>query len=123
MPKRDVPAVLRSLDAAVVHTTYTPVYRYGISFNKLFEYMAAERPVIFATSTAHDPVAASGAGITVEPDNPDRLADAFLEIAATSPEARAAMGAAGRSYVEREHDFDRLGDILASIVEELPEGR
>ena len=40
--RRFVPTVLRELDAAVVHTTYTPVYRYGISFNKLFEYMAAE---------------------------------------------------------------------------------
>jgi glycosyltransferase involved in cell wall biosynthesis len=103
-----------------VHTTYTPVYRYGISFNKLFEYMAAERPVIFATTTAFDPVEASGAGITIEPDDPDRLADAFLQMASTSSEERAVMGAAGRAYVEREHDIARLGEILAEVVEEQP---
>lgn len=117
VPKLDVPAVLRALDAAAVHTTYTPVYRYGISFNKLFEYMAAERPVVFATSTAYDPVARSGAGLTVEPDDAGRLADAFLEMASLPAASRAAMGAAGRSFVQREHDLDALGAVLAAVVE------
>ena len=118
--KRVVPAVLRELDATVVHTTYTPVYRYGISFNKLFEYMAAERPVVFACDTSHDPVQASGAGFTIQPDDADRLATAFLEMAALAPAELARMGAAGRAYVTREHDFERLGERLASLIEALP---
>lgn len=117
VPKRFVPTILRALDATVVHTTYTPVYRYGISFNKLFEYMAAERPVVFACDTAHDPVRASGAGLAVQPDDPARMADAFLELAATTPEARSVMGAAGRRYVAREHDFEQLGGTLEAVVE------
>ncbi len=124
IPKQAVPLVLRALDATVVHTTYTPVYRYGISFNKLFEYMAAERPVVFACESAYDPVAATGAGISIPPDDPDRLAEAFLEMAALSPEARAAMGDAGREYVAREHNFERLGALLNDVVEgRLPADR
>lgn len=115
--RRFVPMVLRGLDAAVVHTTYTPVYRYGISFNKLFEYMAASRPVVFACDCAYDPVASSNAGIVVQPDDVHRLASAFLEMAAMPAGERAEMGAAGRAYVMREHDFQRLGDTLASVVE------
>ena len=42
--KKYVPAILRALDGTVVHATATPVYRYGISFNKLFEYMAGGPP-------------------------------------------------------------------------------
>ena len=123
VPKRIVPLVLRELDATVVHTTYTPVYRYGISFNKLFEYMAAERPVVFACESAYDPVASTGAGISIPPDDPARLADAFLEMAALSPEARATMGAAGRAYVDREHNFEHLGATLNDVVEgRLPVG-
>jgi glycosyltransferase involved in cell wall biosynthesis len=109
--------LLRALDATVVHTTYTPVYRYGISFNKLFEYMAAERPVVFACDSAYDPVAATGAGITVRPDDPDLLADAFLELARATPPARAAMGSAGRAYVTREHNLATLGERLHLLVE------
>ena len=123
IPKRFVATVLRALDATVVHTTLTPVYRYGISFNKLFEYMAAERPVVFACETAYDPVQATGAGVTVRPDDPERLADAFLDLAAATPEARAAMGSAGRAYVTREHNIEHLGETLLAVIEgRLPAG-
>jgi glycosyltransferase involved in cell wall biosynthesis len=116
MPKQFVPALLTSLDATVVHTTYTPVYRYGISFNKLFEYMAASRPVIFACATAFDPVSASGAGVSIEPDDASRLADAFLELASWSPETLRRMGAAGRAYVEQEHNLDTLAETFGDVV-------
>jgi glycosyltransferase involved in cell wall biosynthesis len=117
VPKPFVPTVLRALDAAVVHTTYTPVYKYGISFNKLFEYMAAERPVVFACDSAYDPVSQAGAGITIRPDDAEALASAFLQLAATPFETRSAMGAAGRAHVEREHNFERLGETLAAVVD------
>ena len=117
IPKQYVPLVLGELDAAVVHTTYTPVYKYGISFNKLFEYMAAGRPVVFACESAYDPVRLAGAGITVAPDSAERLADAYLDLAALPAAERAAMGAAGRTYVAREHDITRLGAMLADVVE------
>lgn len=116
IPKAFVPSVLRSLDAAVVHTTLTPVYRYGISFNKVFEYMAAERPVVFACRSAYDPVAVCGAGLTVPPDDPGSLAAAFIELAGASSAARVAMGSAGRAYVAREHDIETLGDRYHAVI-------
>lgn len=122
VPRRFVPPILRALDAAVFHLTATPVYRYGISSNKLFEYMAAERPVVFACTSAYDPVAFTGAGVSIGPDDPERLADAFLELAATDPETRARMGTAGRGYVAREHNMERLGHTLAQIISEAPAG-
>jgi glycosyltransferase involved in cell wall biosynthesis len=118
VPKRAVPAVLRAFDAAVVHATATPVYRYGISFNKLFESLAAERPVLFACSSAYDPVATAGAGSTVPPDDPGALADAMLTLAGLETGERAAMGVAGRRFVEREHDVGRLAQWLADLVEQ-----
>ncbi len=117
IPKRWVPGLLRAVDATVVHTTFTPVYRYGISFNKLFEYMAAGRPVVFACDSAYDPVRSAGAGVSIPPDDPEGLATAFLELADASPEVRDAMGAAGRDYVSHEHSFEPLDQTLAMLVE------
>jgi glycosyltransferase involved in cell wall biosynthesis len=116
IPKASVPVVLRAIDGGVVHATANPVYRYGISFNKLFEYLAAGRPVIFACDSAYDPVAIAKAGISVPPSDPDRLADALLRLADTTGAARARMGAAGRAYVAREHDIERLADGLAAEI-------
>jgi glycosyltransferase involved in cell wall biosynthesis len=116
VPKRFVPEVLRAMDVGIVHATANPVYRYGISFNKLFEYLAAARPVVFACETAYDPVAASDAGISVVPDSPQRLSEAMLKIADLGPEERARMGSRGRRYVAREHDIARLAAKLADSV-------
>jgi glycosyltransferase involved in cell wall biosynthesis len=117
IPRLYVPAIITALDGTVVHTTATPVYRYGISFNKLFEYMAARRPIVFATESAYDPVAATGAGVTVAPDDPEGLARALLAIASATPAEREAMGAAGRAYVEREHNMAVLADVFEEVVE------
>ena len=118
--KREIPAILRALDATIVHTTATPVYRYGISFNKLFDYMAAARPVVFATESAYDPVAATGAGLSVRPDDPDALAAAFIALADRSERDRVEMGQAGRAYVQQEHNIAILGEVLAGVVEARP---
>jgi len=114
--KRDVPMILRAVDATVVHATATPVYRYGISFNKLFDAMAATRPILFACQTAFDPVRAIQAGMSVPPDDPEALADAMIAMADAGPAARKAMGAAGRAYVEHEHDIAVLASSLSDIV-------
>jgi len=116
VPKYQVPALLAAVDVGIVHTTYTPVYRYGVSFNKLFDYMSAGLPVAFATSTAFDPIEASGAGLTVAPDDPDALADAIVKLADASPADRRRMGQAGRRYVEKEHDMAKIGASFADLV-------
>lgn len=122
--KREIPAVLAGLDATIVHTTATPVYRYGISFHKLFDYMAAAKPVVFATESAYDPVAATGAGLSLLPDDPSTLADAFLALADRPDVDLDAMGRAGEAYVRREHNIAILGEALAGVVDgRLPSKR
>ena len=116
VPKNLIPAVLEAVDVGVVHATTTAVYQYGVSFNKVFDYMAAARPIAFACTTANDPVAAAGAGLSVPPDDPAALAEAMVKLAESSPEDRGRMGAAGRAFVEREHDMARIGDRFAEIV-------
>jgi glycosyltransferase involved in cell wall biosynthesis len=115
IPKAQVPRLLRSIDVGLVHATANPVYKYGISFNKLFEYLAAERPVIFACTSAYDPVATTGSGLSIPPDDPEGLAEAMLELAGTDSVTRARMGSAGRALVVRQHDLTQLADDLARL--------
>jgi glycosyltransferase involved in cell wall biosynthesis len=118
VPKRQVPALLRSVDAGIVHVRRNRVHRFGISFNKLFDYLASERPIIFACAAVNDPVAESGAGVSIEPDSPEAMAGALALMASTPVEERRAMGERGRAYVRRHHDIPMLADRLASVLEE-----
>jgi glycosyltransferase involved in cell wall biosynthesis len=121
VPKNRLPELLAAIDVGVVHATDTPVYRYGISFNKVFDYMAAGKPIAFACKTFNDPVAASGAGKSVAPDDAEALAGAFVSLATASPEERRRMGDAGRAFLEREHNMATIGAELAELIAGPPD--
>lgn len=116
LPRDQIQELLRAIDVGVVHATTTPVYRYGVSFNKVFDYMAARKPILFACTTFGDPIEASGCGLSIAPDDPALLAEAFVALAEETPERRREMGDAGRAFVEREHDLAKLGATFADIV-------
>jgi glycosyltransferase involved in cell wall biosynthesis len=116
VPKSEIPRLAAEANVFLANTIDSPLYRYGISLNKLYDYMAAGRPIIFGCSAANNPVAFAGAGITVPPSNPAAFAEAIREIANLAPAYRRRMGLAGRAYVEREHTSDKLGQKLAQVL-------
>jgi glycosyltransferase involved in cell wall biosynthesis len=119
--KAEVPSVLRGFDAAYVGFHRSPLYRYGISPNKLGEYMAAGRPVILAADAANDIVQRADCGITVAPEDPRALADAILRLRSMAPAERARLGGNGRAYVDRELSYAALGArYAAALAEVLP---
>ncbi len=119
VPKADIPAMAAQADAFVFNLVASPVFRYGISSNKLFDFMAAGRPVIFSCESVNNPVAEADAGITVPPDRPEHLADAIATIARLTPAERETMGMNARRYVERNHDYRSLAVRLARVLNDI----
>lgn len=121
IPKQQVGSAIALFDACYVGYRRSPLYRFGVSPNKLYEYMAAGRPVLFAAETANQPVRDADCGRTLAPEDPDALAAAIRSLAACSDAERTRLGANARAYVERHHDYGRLADELARIL--LGDGR
>lgn len=96
--KQDMPALLAAADVGLHVLADVPLFRHGVSPNKLFDYMAAGRPVLTNTpGDVADLVATAGSGLAVEPNE---LAQGASALAATDEGERAAKGAAGRSFME-----------------------
>lgn len=93
-----------------------PIQAYTTTYpNKVFDYMAAGRPIILAIDGAIRVVVEdAGAGVFVPPGDPAMIADAVLRLFG-SPEDCRQMGERGRAYVS-EH-FDRAK--LAARMEEI----
>jgi glycosyltransferase involved in cell wall biosynthesis len=118
VPRSAVPALAATADGFVISVVDRPrLYRYGISMNKLFDYLAGARPIVIASSAVNNPVAEAGAGITVRPNDPQDMAKAIVRLARMPAVERNQMGAAGRHYVEQHHSFERLAGRLASTLD------
>jgi glycosyltransferase involved in cell wall biosynthesis len=116
VPKTEVYNEIAQHDAVVALLQDLPLYRFGMSLNKLFDYMGAARPVLFAAKPVNDPISESGCGVVVAPENAEAVADGAEKMAAMSPEGRWQMGLKGRRYAEEKHNFSKLADEMEALL-------
>lgn len=108
--------ILQQADAFLMLLKPSPVFRWGISPNKLFDYMLVGRPVVFGVTASNNPVAAAEAGITMNPDSPEDLVKAMISIASMSVDERALMGKRAREYVIKNHNIDNIANNLETVL-------
>jgi glycosyltransferase involved in cell wall biosynthesis len=118
VPKTGMPQALAAADACIAILKPIEMYR-TVYPNKVFDYMAAGRPVVLAIDgVIRDVVEGAGAGIPVPPGDGPALAEAIRSLAA-DPQKGRLMGLAGRRCVESSFDRARLAGKLAEIMESL----
>lgn len=116
IPKQELGRVFDCFDGFVVHSLKLPVHQFGISFNKLFDYMAGGRPVVFAAVAANNAVEEAGCGLSIEPEDPEAMAAAILELSSKSPQELLAMGKRGQDYIREHHTVQALADKFESAL-------
>ena len=108
--KTQVPAVLQKADALYVGAASSPIYRFGVSLNKLYDYMMAGVPIINGVDAPNDDVAEAECGITIRSDDSQALVNAIEEIRSLTQEERQQMGAKGHTYVTQKYDYRVLAE-------------
>ena len=116
--KTAIPSILAQFDSLYLGWQRAPLYRFGISPNKLMDYMMAAKPVIHAVDAGNDLVAESGCGISVPPENPNAIAEAIIKLKSMPSEERIAMGIKGKEYVLAHHDYKVLAHKFLEIMSE-----
>jgi glycosyltransferase involved in cell wall biosynthesis len=117
VPKTSIPALLRGMDVLFLGLRPEPVFRFGISPNKLMDYMMAGRPIVSAIAAGNDPVSEAGCGITVAPGSPEAIAAAVRQLAAMEPRERDAIGMRGHDYVRARHTYPVLASRFLGAIE------
>ena len=96
--RENVPAFLAAADACVIPLRKREVFKTAIP-STLFEAMAAAKPVILGVEgEAKEILLASGAGVAIEPENPEAMTAAIRHLR-ENPEFCRALGASGRRAV------------------------
>ncbi len=118
VPKSGMADALAASDACIA--ILKPIEWYKATYpNKVFDYMAAGRPVALAIDgVIREVVDAAGCGIFAEPGDAAALADAIKALAANPAQSRE-MGLSGRRYIEEHFDRAALAEQLTGILEEM----
>jgi len=114
-PKLEMPKILASSQVCVA--VLKPVEAFKTTFpNKVFDYMAAGRPVILVIDgVIRQVVEEAEAGIFVQPGSSNGVVQAILKLEQNREMARK-MGLAGRHYVEKYFDRSILSTKMMGVM-------
>lgn len=118
VPARDVPNLLSQADVCITLLQDIPVFRM-VRPNKIYEYMAASRPIVCCIpGEAGEVVLQAQAGFVFSSTEHGAIAErlAFL---ASSPSLRVELGSNGRRWVEKHGDRRCIAEIVSSLLTEL----
>lgn len=99
--KNEIPSVLDLADCLYIGWKKNPLYRFGICPNKLFDYMMAGKPIIHSVAAPNDWVKDGDCGISIEAENPQKLAQALREISQWTKEKLDETGERGKAYCKK----------------------
>lgn len=117
--KETIPSFLMQMDALYVGFKKSSLYRFGISPNKIFDYMMAGKPVIQAIEAGNNLVREAECGEYAEPDNVQKIVTAVLKISNLSLDERKRLGNNGKTFVLANHSYSILTDKYLKVIEEV----
>lgn len=118
VPKNEVSMILQDSDILFLSLIDSPLYRFGISLNKLFDYMASGRVIVFSGNSKNNPIKDANAGYTIIPDNVDLLKETILNVYNLSNENRLKIGENIRKYAQENYSVEILVDKFEALLKE-----
>jgi len=112
-----MPALTQAADLGYIGLQKKDLFRYGVSPNKLYEYMAAGLPVIFAIDTIYNEVAEAQCGVSIPAEDPPAMANALRDLTRMPREKLREMGDRARRHVQEAHTYEVLAQRYARLFD------
>ncbi len=117
--KSQIPNILSQMDILLITWNKSSIYRFGISPNKIFDYMMAQKPIIHATDAPNKFVDTAECGIAIEPENPEEIIKAIDILKHKSREELDIMGENSKKYILENHDYKVLAANFVDIIKNI----
>jgi glycosyltransferase involved in cell wall biosynthesis len=116
-PRHSMPLTLKKSKILFCGLMERRVFRYGISKNEFYDYMAAQKPIVFASSVRDSLIDKAQAGITIKPGDPRLLVSTIKHIYDNIDTIGKEYGENGRTYVERNHSIEKIAGQFLKVIE------
>ena len=115
--KQQVQSILKLFDACYIGLQKESLFKYGVSPNKLFDYMYSEKPIVYAIDSGKSNIVKlSNCGVTVEAQNSEEIANGILTLYNMSKEQRENLGKNGKIYVTEHFTYEKLAKKFEDIL-------
>ena len=119
IPKNQVYTFLSKCDLLYFSYRKLSLYDYGISANKTFDYMNAEKPILLSATVNNNVIDLANCGSVVDAENVDLLVDEILKYKNMPIEERKKMGSNGKKYMLKHFTYEKLADKFIHIFDEV----
>jgi hypothetical protein len=116
VPKKQIPSVLELFDACFIAMHQSKLYQFGVSLNKMFDYMYSGKPLLLSLDSPNNPAEVSGCSLVVTPESPQEIVRGIKQLVSMTSEARKEMGNLGKSYVIDHHTYQALSKKYLDLI-------
>ena len=112
----ELPQFLSNFDLLICPVSNLSIYRFGISPNKIVEYMRSGRPILFSYNGYPSFIRADEYSFTINAESSDLMVSKIIEIMGIDKIKLDLMGCKGKEIVKKYHTFDFLSDTYINII-------
>jgi glycosyltransferase involved in cell wall biosynthesis len=118
-----IPGLLARADFGVAGFNNLGIYKFGVSPNKVTEYLSHGLPVVLYVPKSRNLVDEANAGIVTDAESPENLAAALRKMSVLSVEDRQKLGASGKEFIEQHATIRMVAQSYINWQKEIIEGK
>ena len=115
VPKMAIPSLVKHFDCSYVGALDSPLYRFGICMNKIFDSMMAGAPIICAINTPDKIILNNQCGIMVEPNDITAIINAIETLYNMPKSEREKMGQNGKNAAIEKYNYASLAKEFENL--------
>jgi glycosyltransferase involved in cell wall biosynthesis len=107
------------MDALYIGSKKQDLYRFGVSPNKIFDYMMASKPIIQTIEVGNILVKEADCGFSAPPEDLESITNEIIKLKNLSEPEREKLGKNGKLFVLKEHCYSVLSERFINIMQQL----
>lgn len=116
VPKKFVPSVLSEMDILTLVAVDSPLYEFGVSPNKIYDYMMAAKPILWSANVSNNIIRDAECGYTTSPGDIEEYLCMLNYLISLADKDRETIGKKGRDFVLDNYTYDKLARIFLELI-------
>lgn len=115
VPKKSIPELLKYYDCIYMGGYETPLYRFGISLNKMYDSMMSGKPIICAISCRDSLISQYNCGIMNDSGDIEGILSSIHRLKTMYKDERSMMGENGKEAIMKKFTYTKLAKIFSNL--------